>query len=214
MFSLFIQGIVLGLVVSITAGPAFITIVQTSLQRGFNMAFFTSLGVLLSDAALIAICYLGTSIIVDNPESKLYIGMIGGIILIAFGMWTFSRKPEILLRRSPKYKTPTKRPGPLTYLFKGFFLNFLNPFILLFWFTAMSWVASRAEEGRLPIYTVVFFSGTLVTIFSLDLLKSFVGNKISSYLRPRILLWINRIVGIVLVAFGVILIVRVSLEWL
>lgn len=214
MFSLFIQGIILGLVVSITAGPAFITIVQTSLQRGFNMAFVTSLGVILSDATLIMVCYLGTSIIVNNPESKLYIGMIGGIILIAFGMWTFSRKPDILLRRSPKYKTPAKKPGPLTYLLKGFFLNFLNPFILLFWFTAMSWVASRAQHEQLSVYTVVFFSGTLVTIFALDVLKSFIGNKISIYLRPRILLWINRLVGIALVAFGVVLIVRVSLEWL
>ncbi len=214
MFNLLIQGIILGLLVSISAGPAFITIVQTSLQRGFYMAFFTSLGVLLSDLSLIAICYLGASIIFNNPENKLYIGMIGGIILIAFGLWTFNRKPEILLRRSPKYKTPTKKPGPPTYFFKGFFINLLNPFILLFWLTAMSWVTARAEAGKLLISTVVFFSGTLATIFSLDILKSFISNKISIYLRPRILLWINRIVGIALIVFGIMLIVRVSLEWL
>ncbi len=214
MFNIFIQGVILGLLVSITAGPSFITIIQTSLQRGFNMAFFISLGVLFSDASLITICYLGASIIINNPESKLYIGMIGGIILVAFGLWTFNRKPEILVRRSPKYKTPTKRPGPLTYIFKGFFLNFLNPFILLFWFTAMSWVASRAEEGKLLIYTLVFFCGTLVTTFSLDLMKSFIGNKISLYIRPRVLLWINRFVGIALIFFGIFLIVKVSIEWL
>ncbi|HNS17791.1 MAG TPA: LysE family transporter [Bacteroidales bacterium] len=214
MFNIFLQGVILGLLISVTAGPSFITILQTSLQRGFNMAFFIALGVLLSDAVLITICYLGASIIITTPSSRIYIGMIGGIILIAFGLWTFNRKPEILLRRSPKYKTPTKRPGPLTYIFKGFFLNFLNPFLLIFWFTAISWVASRAEEGKLLIYTLVFFSGTLATTFSLDLLKSFIGNKISLYIRPRTQLWINRAVGIALIAFGIFLIVKVSLEWL
>jgi threonine/homoserine/homoserine lactone efflux protein len=214
MIHIFFQGIVLGLLVSITAGPAFITIVQTGIQRGFNMAFFTALGVLLSDATLIAICYLGASIIFSNPENKVYIGMIGGIILIAFGIWTFQRKPEVLLRRSNKYKPPKKKPGPLTYFFKGFFLNFLNPFILLFWLTAMSWVTARAEEGKLLTYTIIFFSGTLVTIFSLDILKSFIGNKISNYFRPRVLLWINRSVGIALIVFGIMLIIRVTLEWI
>lgn len=214
MIHIFFQGVVLGLIVSITAGPAFITIVQTGIQRGFTMAFFTSIGVLLSDATLIAICYLGTSIIFSNPDNKLYIGLVGGIILVAFGIWTFQRKPEILMRRSSKYRTPRKKPGPPTYFFKGFFLNFLNPFILLFWLTAMSWVTARAEEGRLLTYTVVFFSGALGTIFALDMLKSHIGQRISNYFSPRKLLWINRGVGIALIVFGIMLIIRVTIEWI
>jgi threonine/homoserine/homoserine lactone efflux protein len=214
MVNIFLQGVLIGLIVSVTAGPAFITIIQTGIHRGFWAGFFTSAGVLLSDICMITLSYLGASIIYNDPQNKLYIGLIGGAILISFGIYTFSRKPEILLRRSSKYKTPVRKPGPLTYLVKGFFLNFLNPFILIFWLTAMSWVTSRAEEGRLLTYTLVFFSGTLSTIFSLDLLKSFIGNKISAYLKPRILLWINRIMGLGLIAFGIVLIVKVSMEWL
>lgn len=213
MINIFFEGILLGLIVSITIGPAFFAIVQTGIHRGFKAGVFMALGISLSDASLIAICYLGASYFFDNPDNKIYIGLIGGVILILFGMVTYNRKPEILLRRSAKYRTPTKRPGPLTYFFKGFFLNVLNPFLIIFWLTAMGWVSSKAEEGHLLNYAVSFFSGTLSTIFLMDLLKTFIGNKIKDYLRPRIILWINRIVGISLMVFGIALIVRVIVIW-
>ena len=77
----------------------------------------------------------------------------------------------------------------------------------------MGWVSARAEEGKLLDYVIVFFSGTLVTVFSCDLLKSFIGNKIKKYLRPRVQLWINRIVGISLIIFGIVLMIRVIREF-
>jgi threonine/homoserine/homoserine lactone efflux protein len=48
-----------------------------------------------------------------------------------------------------------------------------------------------------------------MTIFGTDLLKSFIGNKIKKYLRPRVQFWINRIVGITLIIFGIVLMIRV-----
>lgn len=213
MIAVFFEGIVLGLIVSITVGPAFFAIIQTGIQRGFSQGFFMALGISLSDITLIAICYLGASFIFDNPENKLYIGLIGGIVLLSFGFFTSTRKPEILLRRSSKYKTPTKRPGPLTYFFKGYFLNVINPFLFLFWLTAMGWVSSKAEEGKLLQYALSFFAGTIGTVFLTDLLKSFIGNKIKKHLRPRTMLWLNRIVGILLIGSGVVLIVRTMITW-
>ncbi|MCK5838961.1 MAG: LysE family translocator [Bacteroidales bacterium] len=213
MIAIFFEGVVLGLIISITVGPAFFAIIQTGIQRGFHQGFFMALGISLSDITLIAICYLGASFIFDNPENKLYIGLVGGIVLLSFGFFTFTRKPEILLRRSSKYKTPTKRPGSLTYFFKGYFLNVINPFLFLFWLTAMGWVSSKAEEGKLLQYALTFFAGTIGTVFLTDLLKSFIGNRIKKYLRPRTMLWLNRVVGILLIGSGVVLIVRTMITW-
>lgn len=213
MINIFFEGVVLGLLVSITIGPAFFSIIQTGIHRGFYPGFFMALGISLSDITVITLCYLGASIVFDNPENKIYIGFVGGILLILFGLVTYNRKPDILLRRSNKYKTPKKTPGPFTYFLKGYFLNILNPFLLLFWLSAMGWISARAEEGKLLNYVILFFSGTLATIFLMDLLKSFIGNKIKSYLRPRIILWINRVVGILLMVFGVALIIRVIIGW-
>ena len=212
MIDTFLEGAALGLIVSITIGPAFFAIIQTGIHRGFSAGFLMALGIAASDVVLIGICYLGAARLFDNPGNKLYIGLIGGILLIIFGVFTFTRKPEILLRRSSKYKTP-KKPGPFTFFFKGFFINFLNPFLIIFWLTAMGWVSSRAEEGKLLSYIITFFGGTISVVFLMDLLKSFIGGKIKKYLKPRIIFWINRLVGISLMIFGVVLIVRVIITW-
>ena len=73
----------------------------------------------------------------------------------------------------------------------------------------MSWVSARAEEGHLLNYVITFFGGTLITVFATDLLKSFIGNKLTKYLHHSKINWINKIVGLLLIAFGIILEVRV-----
>lgn len=213
ILNVFVEGVILGIITSFTLGPAFFAVIQTGINRGFKSGFFMALGISLSDITLISICYLGASVIFDSPENKLYIGIVGGILLVGFGVFTFIKKPDMLRRRSGKHKTQGSGPGPITYLLKGYFLNVLNPFLFVFWLTAMGWVGSNAPEGKLLNYTLVFFSGTLITVFGMDLLKSFVGNKIKAFLRPRIQLWINRGIGIILGASGLILIIRVFINF-
>ena len=94
---------------------------------------------------------------------------------------------------------------------KGFFLNIANPFVILFWITIIGYISQRAEYGKLDEYAIIFFAGTIFSVFSTDLLKSFIGYKIKKYLKPRIQLTINRIVGIVLALFGITLIIRLFL---
>jgi threonine/homoserine/homoserine lactone efflux protein len=214
MIRVFFEGVILGLLVAISIGPAFFTVIQTGIDRGFKSAFYTALGILICDFFLIFVCYFGLTSLFQKPENNIYIGFIGGIVLIIYGTYTYLKKPEILRRRSSKYKTPPPITKQFKYIVKGFFLNIANPFIFIFWLTAMGWVTARAEEGKLLNYVVVFFSGTLLTVFGTDLLKSFIGNKIKKYLRPRIQLWINRLVGISLIVFGIVLMVRVYLEHL
>lgn len=209
MVRVFLEGIIWGLIISISFGPAFFTIIQTGIDRGFKPAIYIALGILVCDCFLILLCFLGLSSIYESQQNKLYIGFIGGIILIIYGTYTFMKKPDILKRRSPKYKTPEKIQKHIKYMAKGFFLNIANPFIVFTWLTAMLWVKAQAEPGKLLNYSVIFFSGTLMTIFGIDVLKSFVGNKIKKYLRPRIQLRIQHVTGILLVVCGIILMVRV-----
>lgn len=210
MLKLFLEGIVLGLLIAITVGPSFIAVVQTGIDRGFKQGLFISIGIILSDITLIIISLVGATFIYNNATNKIIIGLIGGIILISYGIVSFRSKPDILIRRSyqPK-KRPRKDRKLAFYLIKGYFLNIANPFLLIFWFTAMSWVTAQADEGELLNNVIIFFSGTIMTVFSLDLLKIFIGHRIKKYLRPRILLTINKLVGIGLMIFGIVLISRI-----
>ncbi len=207
MVTLFFEGILLGLLVAISLGPAFFAIIQTGINKGFKHGVFMAMGISLSDMLLVAISYLIGAQLFDNPQNKVYVGLIGGIILIIFGSVSWAKKPDILKRRHVKYPTPTGKPLYL-YTIRGFFLNVANPFLFFFWFGALGFVGKNADEGKMLESTIAFFAGTFATIFATDLLKSYVGGKIKGFLRPRKEIILNKIVGIALVIFGVILIFR------
>jgi len=202
-----IKGVLLGLLLSIMIGPAFFTIIQTSIDRGFRSALLIAIGVAISDMFIIFISYLGLSSFIEAGKNEIYAAIIGGVILIFFGGYTFFKKPEILKRRSSKISSPVKTVSPVTFLLKGFFLNIANPSVILFWITTTGIISQGAASGKMDQTAVIFFSGALATIFSMDMVKSFIGYKIKKYLRPRIQLLINRLVGISLAIFGITLII-------
>jgi threonine/homoserine/homoserine lactone efflux protein len=207
MLGILIQGILLGFTIAILLGPAFFTLIQTSIHRGFKSAFFLAIGILLSDATLITLCTLGLAQILTDNHYKLYFGIIGGIILIAFGVFTFTRKLVHFTNNDDN--SEVKKPGIATFVIKGYFLNIANPLLIIFWVGVVSGVISGAEPGELLNHVITFFSGTLLTIFATDILKCFISHKIKSYLQPKLLIVINHTIGVILVLFGIALIVRV-----
>ena len=213
MLSLVFEGILFGLVIAITPGPIFFSILQTGVNRGFRAGLFTALGVLLSDILLISICYFGISSLINLLDNKMLVGLVGGIILIIFGTFTFTRKPEMLRRRMRKNSQITyKEPHLSTFMLKGFFINLSNPTLIIFWLSAMSFVSSQGENGHLINNVFAFFGGTLITIFSTDLLKSFIGKKIKNYLNLRKQLYLNMIIGTILCGSGIFLIFKIVFE--
>ncbi|MBN2730629.1 MAG: LysE family transporter [Bacteroidales bacterium] len=208
MIGVLFEGMIWGITLAITLGPAFFTIIQASIDKGFKSAFQIAIGVSLSDITVIVITYFGLSRVVENEMVKIYAGIAGGIVLILFGVYTFYKKPDIVKRHSTKAKRRIRKSNIFTNLAKGFFLNIANPFVYIFWIAVMTYVSQSADYGKMDQYAIYFFSGVIFTVFATDTLKSFVGYKIKKYLKPRIQLTINRIVGIILVVFGIILIVK------
>ncbi len=216
MIQVFLHGLLLGLVISITIGPAFFAVIQTGISNGFRAGAQLAIGITISDVVMIILCSVGTIALLDtspnNNLHSLYLGIIGGIILITFGAASFTKKPEEFKRRNPKYAASVKTPKPLGLMVKGFLMNIANPFLVLFWIAATSrlvaWVNTYAPDEKITNYAILFFSGAILVIFGMDLLKSYVGIRIKKYLTIRLLFWVNKIVGITFAAFGVSLILR------
>ncbi len=206
MINTFFGGVLLGLILSITLGPAFFAIIQTSIDRGFKSALYIAVGISLSDIALIALSFLGISHIINFGNNQELLGIAGGCILIMFGVYTFLKKPEMLKQ---KLNIKTSNTNMLTYIGKGFLLNIANPSLWIFWTGAVSLLSQQVTIDLLKITIITFFSGTVLTVFSLDILKSYIGLKIKKYLNARKQLYLNRAVGISLVLFGIALIFRI-----
>ena len=94
MLNAFLKGIVLGVGLSFSIGPAFFALIQVGIQRGKKYGYAMAIGILLSDCTLIAISLLGFTSLLDNPDYTNYIGITGGIILVLYGIYSFFNPPK------------------------------------------------------------------------------------------------------------------------
>ncbi|MDO1445930.1 LysE family translocator [Rhodocytophaga aerolata] len=195
MHALF-KGILFGLLLAILIGPVFFALIQTSIRKGFRSGVLLSLGISLSDTLYILICYIGFTQLFEHEQFKESLAMIGGLIMFMFGISAIlkpiSSKADILIE--------PKKPGTFRYVFKGFALNAINPFVILFWVGVMSMVT--VQEKLEGIHIFLFFLGTILTVFCTDISKAYVAHKLSKYLTQTFLIWMNRAVGMALVGFG------------
>ena len=254
MFGVLLQGILLGLVVSISAGPSFFALVQIGIQRKFKYGLAMSFGISLSDLTLVIVSYFGLASFISGDENTVIIGTIGGGILILFGAYSvltakkggtktavtnedfipdepneFLKPIELSINKveedvtDGEGKTPSKkenRPsriskmfgsdaGPLTYLLKGYFINILNPVVLILWAGAVVTVTSMSNENSIEQNVVIFFSGSMAIILLFNLLKVLLGKQIKNILKARIIELVNIIVGLIFVVCGFALIINV-----
>jgi len=200
----FLQGMILGLTLSALLGPALFTLLQTSIHRGLKSGIFLAFGIFLSDITVVYLALLGALQLINQKNNYMIIGIIGGTILIGFGLYTFLHKIKI---DDNNQGIEIRVPGPVTYILKGFFLNIMNPFVWFFWISAMVGVSATLGGDKQAIMT--FFVGTLMTVFGADVLKVYLAHRIKDHLNINILVRVNHFVGILLMGFGLFLIVRV-----
>jgi threonine/homoserine/homoserine lactone efflux protein len=199
MIGALFQGVILGIILSVLIGPVFFLLIQTSIKKGFRAAMFLEAGIFLSDAFCIWLSYMGLANIVENPEYEKAIAVIGGGILIGFGVVTFmSHKPM----KNVGAEEQKIKPGRLAL--KGFLFNISNPSVILFWIGAVGVAISRFKTQSTGLFS--YFFGTLVTVLGIDILKAYLANKIKSFLTPKMFDMVNKIAGTAIIVFGVYLI--------
>ena len=212
-FSFVIWAVVIGLFLSliVNMGPAFITLVQTSLHRGFKSAAWFISGVILNDAMIISLYILTSVQVVMRSELEVTLFSIGaGIILVLFGVFTFRRKAEdkeslIEKRTNEIMEKKDDKPSWFLMLGKGFVINLLNPFVWIFWFSAVAVVAG--SMGGNKVNTIVFFALILGTTLTCELLKAWGAAKLKVFFNPQRTTIMNRCAGILLVVCGIYFIV-------
>lgn len=198
-----LQGLLLGSVLAIQPGPSLFTLIQTSSKKGFKSGLALAIGIFLSDVICVLLAYLGIAQLFDNPNNKMVIGLIGGTLLIVFGLFSiFHKKKE-----EEEKGIEIKAVNVTLFIIKGFFLNILNPSVIFLWILWVGAVSSNKEYTR--IHITLFFITTLAIVFITDVLKAYFANKISKHLSHSILRKISILLGIILLVTGLVFIYRV-----
>ena len=197
----FLNGLGFGLVLILSLGPVFFLLIQTSIEKGFKKAAFTALGVSLADLIFVVLIMKGMASVLEQPAIKFWAGIIGVTLLIVFGLYSFFKKPQ--LGKASIKAVPDSYSKSLA---TGLLFNLFNPSSIFFWLSLVSIV--QINFGYSGNQKMQFFSGVLLAIISTDLTKSYLADKLKRFSTVRAVSFLNKVVGVILVGFGVVLLTQ------
>jgi threonine/homoserine/homoserine lactone efflux protein len=204
MLRSFFEGLLLGLPFVFAVGPALFAILQTSVNKGFHSGLQLAVGISISDILLMSLCYFGLIQYIESDTFQIVLGLGGTGLLMLFGIYTFRKKNVSTSIKQKELKLRINWLGVFSEIGKGFVLNFMNPFLWVFWFT----IISSGTAGKPKLHAIIFMAGVAVMIFATDLLKSFFSFFLTTFLSPKIILIINKVAVIIFILFATILFVR------
>ena len=197
-----IKGLGLGIILALSVGPVIFTILKQSLTNGHRGGFSFVTGVWISDIILVVLSNFFSELVHDLLSFKVEIAIAGGIFLGGMGIfYIFFKKVNLQVTEPALVPSFTKNDFS-KIAFSGFLINTLNPSVIIFWLmnaTAFSALYSFGE--RMLIFTICI----LVNVAA-DVLKVMMAGKIRNSLTPRHIDIINKVAGIILVIFGIMLI--------
>lgn len=201
-----VEGIQTGLILCFLIGPIFFTLIQTGVERGFRAGAAVGLGIWVSDTVFVMAFYSGVNYIAQLlawEGFSLYVGVIGSIILAIFGAWALLTKPAFQNPSDIHFKPSSSY---FSLWLKGFLINSINPFTVLFWFGLMS---TTILKSNLNSYDIpLFFGGAIGTVVITDIIKILLAKRIRRWMQPKHILLLRRVSGIALIVFGIVLLVR------
>ncbi len=134
---------------------------------------------------------------VDFENHKEAIAYGGSAILFVFGI------AAILKSRRPFIKKEINREerGFFRFLFKGLFINAFSPFVPIFWIGTMSLATVKYNYQGATL--LLFFTTIVFVVFTTDILKAYLAQKLNVFVNRRVMKLLNITVGIILILFAV-----------
>ena len=128
------KGMLIGMIASAPMGPVGVLCVQRTLKKGRWYGFVTGVGATVSDIIYAAITGFGMAFVMDfvsNEQTRFYLQIIGSLMLMGFGWYTYRTDPTKNMHQSSADK------GTLTYNAVTAFLVTLSNPLIVFLFMAL-----------------------------------------------------------------------------
>jgi threonine/homoserine/homoserine lactone efflux protein len=201
---LVLAGLGIGLLMAAPIGPVNVLVIQRAVAGGFWAGLAAGIGAVLGDGVLAAIAAFSIRAISDVMAA--YSGVIqfvGGLLLVAFGLGLLFARPALTIPVGQKSRL-VEHTGIIP---QTFFLTVTNPGAILGMAAMIGGLGSLI--GGLNTYlealllVVSVMGGSLLWWLGLSELIATIRHKLT---ESRLKL-INRIAGVVLSAFGLILVI-------
>jgi threonine/homoserine/homoserine lactone efflux protein len=196
--SLFLRGLVLGFAIAAPVGPIGVLCIRRTLAQGRTAGLLSGLGAATADALYGSVAAFGLTVISGLlVAQRTWLGLLGGVFLCYLGARTF-------LAESAAALEPTRtQPGGLAGSYASTLaLTLTNPMTILSFAAVFAGLGLGAGVGSFgsaaSLVTGVFLGSAgwwLALSAGVSLLRGGLG---AAGLR-----WVNRVSGVVIVAFGI-----------
>lgn len=195
------KGILIGIIASAPMGPVGVLCVQRTLNKGRWYGFVTGVGAAVSDIIYAGITGFGMSFVMDfvnHQQNRFYLQIIGSLLLMAFGVYTYRTDPTRNMRR------PNTNKGTLVHNgVTAFLVTVTNPLIVFLFIACYAQFAFVLPDHpfEMCVGFLSIIAGALMWWFGLTWLIDRIRGKFDE----NGIRLINQIIGAVVVICSVIM---------
>lgn len=199
------DAVLIGFFLSFMIGPVFFMLIQTSILKGARAAIAFDLGVILGDIVFILIAYYGSKSLLEQIKDDPRLFYIGGLILLVYGLIMYLDKSQKRVIQDETLVIP-EQTNYIKLFLKGFLLNFINVGVLAFWLGMIVVVGSNLQMNPAKIFN--YFAVIIASYLITDIGKILLAKQLKKKLTPKITYKVKRIMGIILMVFGIALMLK------
>jgi len=199
-FSFLIKGVLLGFSIAAPVGPIGILCIRRTLAQGMAFGIFSGLGAAVADTIYGLMAVFGLTVISQFLVAQRFLlGLVGGIFLSYVGITTFLAKPTTQIQE------PVSGGGLARAFSTTFFLTLANPVTIIAFMaiTAGMGLTITNDYSTAMLFVLGVFLGST---FWWLILSGFVG-FLRGTITPNMIIWINKISGLLIIAFAVVTLV-------
>ena len=195
----FIEGMILGLGTIVFIGPVFFLVLQNTLALGKKAGLYIALGILVSDIAYLFLLKYVLYEKLASIASSSYFYWFFALLLLVMGIQNIFKKNTT----QPTLKIIANSP---TILFtKGFLINFVNPFVFVFWLGVYQHVVKKYDSESEQNF---FFTSAMIGIFIADIARVLLSNWLKTKLNSKILSRTYKVIGALFILFAILILTK------
>ncbi|MCB0164725.1 MAG: LysE family transporter [Anaerolineae bacterium] len=196
-------GLIIGFSIAAPVGPIGVLCIRRTLAQGRAVGLLSGLGAATADAfygCVAGFSLTAISTLLLNQQFWLALG--GGLFLCYLGVKTLRLSTTSL-------STPTHRQSYVSAYASTFFLTITNPATILSFaaiFAGLGLVGEAGDYFAATILVLGVFAGSALWWLALSTGVSLLTGRIRSGFMP----WINRISGLIILGFGVVILLNLA----
>jgi threonine/homoserine/homoserine lactone efflux protein len=187
-------GLVTGVLLCLTFGTVFFSLVQNSVDNGYRSGIKIAFGVVVCDAIFVFFAIFGTALFPHVENFEKWMAGAGIVFLLILGL-------NNLLRNQPQIAYPKSKFGNFIFYFStGFLLNGLNPVNFISWVTIATYVRSTLHYDLNQIS--LFFGVSLLAILLTESGIALSAHRLKKIFTPRVAKIFNQVTGVVFIGIA------------